>query len=274
MRCAGGSARGPSSSCRWLASRASMRGTASRRPRKTMRNERLAPHARWRASASRAPCPTGAPRLHPHARGRRLGGGGLLATAVPLEALEGPRVPERALGPPRSMSSMCSPSSDLDHGAGDAGPVLDGRAKADYKKRLEDLGRRDLRGGGIRRRSPGQSGPRGDRSAGHAACGSGRAGGPRPQSRVGRRARPDQRAEAAQGRHRKHRPLRSRGRPLPGRRHNYRHLLLFRPPLGPDVRAERPRVRGCILAAERSSTPRNDSRTEPDNGTSRKGSSS
>jgi non-specific serine/threonine protein kinase len=27
----------------------------------------------------------------------------------------------------------------LDHGAGDAGPVLDARAKADYKKRLEAL---------------------------------------------------------------------------------------------------------------------------------------
>ena len=114
----------------------------------------------------------------------------------------------------------------LDHGAGDAGPVLDARAKADYKQRLdaleEEISEAESFGdlGRANRAHEEIENPR------DPARGRGRARGTGPAGVVRRGTGAHQRSEAAQGRHREHRPARSRPRPVPIRRCKDGHLLL------------------------------------------------
>ena len=77
----------------------------------------------------------------------------------------------------------------VEHQTGDAGVVLDPRAKAEYRERLDDAGRAAGRGRALRRHHPGQPDRAGDRRPGRAAGGRGGAGRPRSAGGLRRRAR-------------------------------------------------------------------------------------
>ncbi len=103
----------------------------------------------------------------------------------------------------------------IEHPTGDAGEVLDARAKTEYRRRLEDL-REELaeaeRFGDPNSREPFPAGDRGHRRA------AGRSRRPRrsrPAGRLGRGTDAHQRPAPAQGRHRAHRGSGPDPRPVP-----------------------------------------------------------
>ena len=114
----------------------------------------------------------------------------------------------------------------IEHRAGDAGPVLDARAKAEYQTRLESLEDQisEAEGFGDHERAN-RAREEVDALASQLAGAVGLGGRDR-RAASRRRASPHQRAAAAQRRHRERRPVRRRARALARSRREDGHVLL------------------------------------------------